>query len=98
MGGGRRTGSRNSLQEGIMSQFGRFVVHAAALSVVGGVVATAGALGLGDLLRIVAPADVWAGSPILGYVTCNHGMTICHGADNGELQNSPVAGCMDPLY
>ncbi len=81
-----------------MSKFRRFAPHAAALGVVGGVVALAGALSIGLGLRIVCPTAVWAGNPINGYVTGNEGFTICHGNDNGELQGSPKSGCADPLF
>ncbi len=80
------------------SRIRRMVVVGAALSVVGGLVALAGAVGYGSQLRIICPTSVVAGNPIDGYVTGNEGFTVSTGNDMGPLPGSPVAGFTDPLW
>jgi hypothetical protein len=76
----------------------RIGAYGAALAVVGGLVALAGAVGYGSQLRIVCPTEVWAGNPIDGYITGNEGLTVGHGSDMGQLAGSPVMGFTDPLW
>jgi|SRR5688572_13886361 hypothetical protein len=78
----------------------RFRAHVAALGVAASLVAAAGANGfLGDI-TIVAPTEVYAGNPIFGYVTGNHGMTVIQGGVGGTNGNTflgQVTGSADPL-
>lgn len=78
----------------------RTLTHLAALAVLGGLVAVAEAYLEPDPLVIVAPADVYGGNPINGYVTNIDGWAGVNGTDQSgqKLQNSPVTGYQDPMW
>lgn len=85
----------------MLSKIRRYASHAAAVAVVGGLVATAGALGLVGTLTIHAPVEVWAGNPILGHVTGSEGptnMTANCSTAGFPTPVLPPLACGDPIY
>jgi hypothetical protein len=78
----------------------RFRTHVAGIGVAAAIVAVAGATSLDGSIMIVAPTEVYAGNPICGYVTGNHGMTVVQGgvgSANGNTFLGAVSGIADPL-
>jgi hypothetical protein len=85
----------------MLQKYRRFASHVAAVAVVGGLAAAAGAIGFAGQLTIHAPTDVWAGNPILGYVSGNEGYTTVGATNtynNAPMPGVPVSGITDPLF
>ena len=78
---------------------GRYRTHIAALGLVGGLVAAAGAFGHNNPLVIVAPTEVVAGNPINGYATGLEDLCTITGSTfaTGPL-GPPVFGFTNPLW
>lgn len=85
----------------MLSKIRRYGTHVAALVVVGGLAAAAGAIGFAGQLTIHAPTDVWAGNPIMGWVSGNEGYTTVGASNswsNAPMSGVPVSGINDPLF
>jgi hypothetical protein len=82
------------------SNLRRRAPYAVALSVVAGLTAVAGALGLVGQLIVHAPADVWAGFPILGQITGAEDITHISALQSacGNVPVLPPLGMGEPIY